>query len=398
MRLQSSLATTLMLLSIPFTYSLGQGLSITTDQVQEVVMPPDVNASALTSGDQLYVSVSVTVIPGPYGLEVYPSGGSQITPNNGASTKTGNTSTAPQPDHYNYPSIVFFISTTPLLTPRLSDDKHYASGKTIDGVNGFNDIEWMDNTFQLKAVDSEGKEITCGPTNTPHACIQIIGLLPGTTAVDLKAQPIANVADAASNVATVVAPVVPVVGTAIAASASGARVLFDLLFPPKSISYQYAYLDNSRRTFGWFIRPDLTAKTSALGTQTGMVMLQTDPTVAVIEVTGQGLSSWKSPPSRRHKKFLYTKIPDTKIPVHNHDIDYSSLQDLSLFPMLIPRPDALKILHISDDTQFNDLVKGSSPKIETTPNGYIIKGSLQKYLGLSGTASGSGPTPEPNGK
>ena len=94
-----------------------------------------------------YVRVTVDAVPGPSGLKVYQS------------SRTGIKGADPAPpSSYNYPSIVLLISATPLLTPKLKDANNLES---IKDVNGDNDVEWMDITFDLKAFDASNNEAKC---------------------------------------------------------------------------------------------------------------------------------------------------------------------------------------------------------------------------------------------
>lgn len=309
-----------------------------------------------------YVRVTVDAVPGPYGLAVYQSGGTGVAGANPA-----------PPSSYNYPSIVLLISATPLLTPKLKDANNLES---IKDVNGDNDVEWMDITFDLKAFDASNNEAKCtGP------CFQIIGLLPGTTTAASKAQAPATIADTAQKAAAAIAPAIPVGGSILTAATTGAQVIFDALFPPKTVTYQYAYLDNSGTTFGWYFKPNpnATPPTSVLGVQIGQVMLQTDPSVKSIEVTSRALSRWQKAPSSFSNNFIYS-TSETTIPVQSNAINYSTLQNLDLFPALIAKDAVEKILNITD-VQYNTLTTGTPAILASTPDhSLVMKSSLLKYI------------------
>jgi hypothetical protein len=296
--------------------------------------------------------------------------------------------------NYNYPSIVLSISAAPLLTPKSKGSQSFVkSPDSIDHVDGTNDVEWMDVDFQLEAVDSTlgaAKEVTCGTLAAPVPCIQIIGVLPGTTTAASKPQVAATVAGDVAGVVTATSSAYPGVGTLVTAIASGAQVLFNSLFPPKTVAYQYAYLDNSdpfHPIFGWFFKANslATPPTSILGIQTGEVLLQTDPTVHFVKVSSWALSQWQKPPDSASKKYLYSTFYYV-VPIVENGINYARLMDLTQFPLVIPKADVKNILQISD-REYTTLTSATSstpaPLMTSGDPDFVTKVSLMKYLGAS---------------
>ncbi|SFS17908.1 hypothetical protein SAMN05421771_3289 [Granulicella pectinivorans] len=356
--------------------TLTTPLSILAQEVrlapQEVVAPIGEKTSSLTQltspitdpSKQEWARVTVNVTPGPYGTAVVPSGSTAIT----------NIPAAPA-SKLNYPSILLAISATPLRTPEGKDLS--SNPDAIKNVSGDNELEWMDITFTLKGLGKDGKELTC----TPGPCFQIIGLLPGTTTAAAKPQVPDTVAGGVNSAVASIAPALPAGGSVLTAAASGVKVLFDSLFPPKTTAYQYAYIDNTNgnQKFGWYFQanPIASPPTSLLGIQNGQVMLQTDPNITTIEISSIAFSNWKKDPSNFSKHFLYS-TSDTKLPIASNKLDYNALQNLTTFPALISRDDVALILH-TDDKTVDKLITAKT--LSTTPDGkFIMASSLTKYI------------------
>lgn len=331
--------------------------------------PPAVQLTA-----KEFVKVSTTVALGPMGYVQMPSGPIQLSgtdPNLNAANK-----------NYNFPSLYIYISASPLLLPKLSNPSDLDSIQSVQ--DGDRDINWLDATFDLTPVDSNGQPLPCDEN------VQVLGLLPGTTVAGTKTPAADTAATAASQLMTALAPFFPTVKTVAEGATSALQVLFTDLFPPKSVAYQYSFLDGNC-SFGWYFKPNANSSpaTSVLGTQTGLVLLRTSKSVATIRVSSRVLSSWTKPPSASSKQFSYvTDEVSISIPNAADTIDFGALQDLSLFPMLIPVAAARQILHITSDSDWQGLVQhqpGQSAVLQTTPDGgYVIKASLQAYLQPSG--------------
>lgn len=319
-----------------------------------------------------FVRVSTSISLGPMGYAQVPSGLTQVA---GANASLANVNQA-----FNFPSIYIYISASPLLLPTLADAKNLDSIESVQ--DGDRDVAWMDSSFDLVPYDAQGAKLGCDNT------VQVLGLLPGATVTGSKPSVAGTAATAANQLMTALVPFFPGVKAAGEASTSALQVLFTDLFPPKTQSYQYAFLDGSC-SFGWFYKanPTATPPTSILGIQTGLVMLRTSTAVRRLDITSRILSSWTKRPTASSKQFSYvTKLMSLDIPTVRSSIDYGALQDLSLFPVLISAEDARKILHISKDDDWKGLVTakpGQAAVLQTTPDGsYVMKASLQKYLQL----------------
>jgi len=369
--------TVVIALFLPFSLAHSQVNAPKTQQQERI--PMRVGASAppavkMESPD--YAKVSTTVALGPMGYLQMPTGLTQVA---GANSNLGTVNL-----NYNFPAVYIYISASPLLFPKLSDATNLDS---IDSVqDGDRDINWMDASFDLVAKDVSGNALPC------ETSVQVLGLLPGATVTSLKT-PVANAAATAANqLVTALAPFFSGAKTVAEASTSAFQVLFTDLFPPKPVAYQYAFLDGAC-SFGWYFKPNptTTPPTSVLGTQTALVLLRTSMDVASIGLSSRILSRWTHPPTKSSKQFSYLEKTDfLAIPTVKSAIDFGNLQDLSLFPLLIPAADARSILHIGagKDADWNSLIKPQAgttqPLIQTTPDGaFVIKASLQQYLQLT---------------
>ncbi len=106
-------------------------------------------------------------------------------------------------------------------------------------------------------------------------------------------------------------------------------------------------------------------------------MLQADSTVATIDVSSVGLSSWKKDPSSYSNHYLYS-ISDTKLPIQP-TINFNTLQNLSALPALLPIDTVMKILHAKDASVIKALIDAKS--LTATQDGqYVMASSLTKYI------------------
>lgn len=332
-------------------------------------LPPSLNPDS-----KQYVQVGTSVALGPMGYLQMPSGLTQVAGTDpGLATVNGK---------YNFPSIYIYISASPLLLPQLADG---AKPDSIEGVHDADrDITWMDASFDLTPKGSNSQALPC------EGNVQVIGLVPGATVTTNKTPAVDTAASAANQLMTALAPFFPGVKTVGTAATSALQVLFTDLFPPKSVAYQYAFLDGAC-SFGWYYKanPSATPPISILGVQTGLVLLRTSKDVSSMEVSARILSSWNKPPTAFSKQFSYvTTSASLEIPDVKSAIDYGSLQDLSLFPLLISAADARQILHISKDADWKSLITPKAGEkaaaLQTTPDGgYVMKNSLQQYLQAS---------------
>jgi hypothetical protein len=185
------------------------------------------------------------------------------------------------------------------------------------------------------------------------------------------------------------------------------NLLFQDLFPPQPIAYQYSNMKDNCE-FGWFFRPNTSASAGAagaasiLGVQTGIVLLKTTKKdIKRLRVSGQTLSAWSNPPTRYSKKLYLAPrvdLPELKLPeAQGINSDAVSVNNLSMFPALIPKDLAKKILHIEDDQAFADFVQANKIFATNKTNDYVTNASLRAVLS-STTAATPVAQIEPNAK
>jgi hypothetical protein len=143
--------------------------------------------------------------------------------------------------------------------------------------------------------------------------------------------------------------------------------------------------------FGWYFRPNTSPTAGAggaasiLGIQTGIVLLKTSKRITKIVVNGRTISAWNKPPTASTKKLYvgYDKpigtiqLPDVT------NIDYDNLTTLAMFPSLIPKDEAEKVLHIAKDADFIAFAKANSLVGTDAAYDYVTNVSLSAFLGLS---------------
>ena len=291
---------------------------------------------------------------------------------------------------FNFPSIYLFISSSPLLIPKTAKKT-----SEIDSVqDGDRDIKWMDATFTIDPLGSDGNSLgNCGQY------VQILGLLPNQTEAALKT-PVANtVATTANQLVSATTPFVMGVGAVAGGATDALQVLFNALFPPKADAYLYSWMDGPC-TFGWYFKGDANATppVSVLGTQTGIVLLRTDSKVATLHITSKLLSQWTKSPAKTEQHNFLLVTPDAKVQIPTIKVD--ALPDLSAYPILIPKEQVMKILHIpdADTADWMKLVAPATgtPALVTTTadHTYVTKGSLQTYLGISGSPPSPSSAPQ----
>ena len=345
-----------------------------------------------------YVTVSTNAVAGPLGYVVTPSLTSAV------QSETTEQQAFDAIQKFNYPSIVFYISSAPVVY--LSAVSNVAI--TEDQAKQETDREplWLDASFTLKFFkkDDKGAEVAVDDSACKDgSTIQIIGMMPQQTTSAVKNQTAANVTTAVNSVAGALTSLLPE-GNEVSAATNALNVLFQNIFPPQPIAYQYSNITDNCN-FGWFFRPNDTVggtvgQASILGIQTGIVMLKTKKEITKIQVNGRTLSAWNKPPTALSKSLL--NVPDA--PIANitlpskAEIDFSNLASLSSFPLLISKCEAEKILQMNPkttcDAQWtafacaNKLV-GTNAKYD-----YVTNASLNAFLGQT-SASTQGGTQQP---
>ena len=317
-----------------------------------------------------YVSVSVLTNLGPIG-EVYKPTGL------GFFEKASKEREA----KYFYPSIFFDISASPLLYPILTGDnesEHY--DKLIGNVlNVGADMKWMDVGIELTAW--------CDGTTCPKDPIRLLEIMPNETRGGTKESIPAQAAGALTETAKLTAPFFPATTfeDKFTAGAGGLSILFNNLFPPKTLTFFHAYIDSPVR-FGWNFRQNKQKpeQASIMGLHRGIAVLQADPAVTAVWVKYVALSEWNHKVNSEGKK-IHRRTGDLCVmfPPEKGDapIKYEKLTDLGAFPALIPQEQVEKILHISAQ-EYSTLIAEGGP-LKATPSGaFVKKASIEEYLGL----------------
>jgi hypothetical protein len=186
------------------------------------------------------------------------------------------------------------------------------------------------------------------------------------------------------------------------------NVVFGDIFPTKPIAFQYSYLSGNC-DFGWFFRPNLNASTgtggaaSILGLQTGIILLKTTRDIAQIQVVGRTLSKWSKAPSTYSKELFASvdTLPPFVLPASG-SINFDEISDLSAFPAMIAKKQAMAIVHVTSEAEWQTLIK-TAPLV-TTPSGeYVTNASLSAFLtakapvAVAGGVGAGGGVPKPAG-
>jgi hypothetical protein len=294
--------------------------------------------------------------------------------------------------NFNFPSVVLYISAAPLVYVPSKDEAQLGKIESDQETDRF--PEYLDATFTLTPEDVSGNDLT------KSACtdgdVQILGLLPQQTIAGAQNSVLADTASAISNVAGSLTPFYPTVQSQVTSATKALNVLFQDLFPPKPIAYQYSYMDGNC-TFGWFFRPNTSTTTtgttagqsSILGLQTGIILLKTDKSIKKIVVSGQILSSWNKSVTKNNSrsggKLYLGKKTELTFPLPDPgSIDYNRITDLSVFPALISKLQAKRILHIPDndpnDALWTAFVTRAQLVTTSTANDYVTNASLSAFL------------------
>jgi Carboxypeptidase regulatory-like domain len=371
--------------------SLQQTVEVAAVQDQPISLAMQGKSTA-NDGAMGYVTVSANAVAGPMGYVVTPStAGATQTLSSQQQAVVAN-------QKFNFPSIIFYISSAPLVnltssdatTKKLQVAKQQASQETK-----FNPV-WLDASFTLSFQSADG-------TQLPNACsdgsVQVLGVMPQQTITAAKNQTVADISSAATDVAGALATVYP--GSAeVTAATKAVNVLFQDLFPPKPVAFEYSYmLDNCN--FGWYFRQNTSVaagsqeagEASILGMQTGIVMLKTDSSIGQILVNGRSLSRWSQNPtdSQANKENLFevldTKIGTIRLPsLDPGQFDYDNLTSLTAFPSLIPRAQAMRILHIADAKSFVTFATSNKLIGTDADFDYVTNHSLTAFLSPSAPA------------
>jgi hypothetical protein len=334
-----------------------------------------------------FVTVSANAVAGPMGYVSTPSTGSA------AQSRTAQEQAFEASQKFNYPSIIFYVSAVPLV--------NVTSSSNPDQIQAVQETDrnplWLDASFTLTFFDANNKLI-------PSACtdgrVQVLGLLPQQTVAALKNRTAANVATSVMDAAGAIASVYPGGSTA-AAATSALNVVFQNIFPPQPVAYEYSNM-NGNCDFGWYFRPNTgssagaSGEASILGIQTGIVLLKTTDDIASIRVNGRSLSAWNKPPTSRSKQLFVApdrEIGTIKLPDLNN-INYDDLTaPLTMFPSLIAKKVAMQILHIGTDADFIAFARANKLVGTDAVYGYVTNGSLSGFMGSSLGPAAAGDAP-----
>jgi hypothetical protein len=341
-----------------------------------------------TQGD--YVIVSANAVAGPMGYVPPPSLGS-TSPSQSAQQQALSAS-----QNYNFPSIIFYISAAPLVNlPSDPNDSSTIQNEEKSIQKDETDLNplWLDSSFTLTFSDKDGKPIDGACTD---GSVQILGLLPQQTVAALKNQTSADIATGVNDVAGALASFYPGVQNQVSAATKALNVIFQDIFPPQPVAYEYSNM-NGNCDFGWYFRPNKSSTAGAsgpasiLGIQTGIVLLKTKNNIASINVNGRSISAWNKPPKSTSKS-LFT-VSDRKIGMITlpdlSKINYDNLTSLAMFPALIPKSDVMQIVHIKDDAKFVQFA-AANKLVGTNENyDYVTNGSLSAFLNLNAPAAKS---------
>ena len=378
----------------PVTLTVGSSLQAVSATAIE---GNDGQGSSVPTAEN-YVTVSSNAVAGPMGYAA--------TPSLGAATQSQSAQQAAffAGQQFNYPSIVFYISAAPLVNLPTTNET-----KKIEAAQETNrNPLWLDASFTLSLYDDDGNLLSDACTD---GSVQVLGLMPQQTVAALKNQTIADAASAANDVAGALATFYPGTSGEVTAATKAMNIVFQDIFPPRPVAYEYSDMTDNCN-FGWYFRPNTTStagtsgQASILGIQTGIVLLKTSKNIASIKVNGRSLSAWNNPPTSdkdKDKKNTLFLVPDrpigTVVLPSIGNIDYDNITSLDMFPSLIPKAQAMKILHIDKDADFiafataNKLVGTNATTFD-----YITNKSLDNFLGLTSPNppdDGKKPAPKP---
>jgi hypothetical protein len=334
-------------------------------------------ATAIYTGGETreYVRVTVDAVAGPLGYAATPS----LTGATQALNAQQQALVAAQ--RFNFPSVIFYISASPLVyLPNEGSPDSIRSAQETD-----RNPLWLDATFYLQPEDAQGNVIAGACTD---GSVQVLGLLPQANISAPKTSVMGDVASSAVDVSGALASFYPGAATGVAAATKAMNVVFQDLFPPKPVAYQYPDM-NGNCEVGWFFRANPTAaggagEASILGIQTGIVLLKTTKNIKQIHMNGQTLSAWSKPPTSYSKQLYVGRQADmgvVKLP-NLDEIDYDSLTALAMFPSLIERAKAKQILHIASDADFVKFARANGLVGTDDAFDYVTNASVTAFLGL----------------
>lgn len=353
-------------------------------------------SSNLPNVTNTYVSVSLQANLGPFGCAYAPPDSAQMVGVKEAERNVNQT--------YRFPSIYFNISAAPVMVPIIKDDE---SPDNISQVMFEDrDVEWMDVSIELEPIlaaprNAIGENSVGAPKVDKKdwsKYVQILEMLPNDTQAAVKDRLPTKIANVAGEFGSAIVPFVPSFAQSRMTGATTALgVLFRNIFPPKVVAYRYAYIESPFR-FGWYFRQnkDRADGASLLGLHKGVALLRVSSEVRQVKVHYSILSKWNKSPNAASDRYNLTKdeaialdLPTLAEP----EIDYHGLQSLNGFPVLIPREQALKILHLDinkpdDRKEWDELIGGANPTLRTINKGaYVTRASMEMFLSMPPTVT-----------
>jgi len=371
---------------IPVTVSLGEAV---TQNVTLAVPPAATAVEAVgpaydhpSRSSANYVTVSENAVAGPMGYVAAPA------VSNAAQSQTPQQQALLASQPYNFPSIIFYVSAAPLVNLPSSDALQQKQTAQETDQNP----QWLDASFTLSFFDANGRLL---PSACNDGSVQVLGLMPQQTITALKTRTTADVASAVNDAAGALATFYPGTQGEVTAATKAMNVVFQDIFPPRPVAYEYSYMTDNCN-FGWYFRQNKSAanpaagEASILGIQTGIALLKTRKDVASVRVNGRSISLWDKPPTSSSKDRLFitrdADVPFANIVLPSIDsVDYDNLTSLAMFPALIPRVAAKKILHMENQPDTRFVAFATENKLVGTDAAfsYVTNVSLSAFLNLS---------------
>jgi hypothetical protein len=96
------------------------------------------------------------------------------------------------------------------------------------------------------------------------------------------------------------------------------------------------------------------------------------------------LSGWNKDASSTSKKIFLSPRESINFQIYNQTTaNYDGITDLTLFPALISKGTAEKILHITNDTDWQAILKAKQLTAITADGAYVTNASLSALIGAS---------------
>ncbi len=341
-----------------------------------------------------FVDVNVEIFQGPEGKRYAPPGLADY-------LEAANS----QPSRYL--SVVFQISASPILAVNYKTEKLGPENLRVIKEVRYQDraLEWiraaidMDLSVSVPRNDSP-EDTDCSTTASAAKCeelriscaerpdlcgqwVQVLELIPNATEAGLEDRLITKFLSTVASLGQHLVPFFP--GSAFndkfTSSASGLGVIFQNLFPPRAVTYQYSSLSGPG-SFGWYLKKH-EGQPSLLGMHRGIALLEVVPARKVEEATHRlaGLtpkarivSEWNKDANHNSKFDEIVASRPLKLPARPPKKP-EPVTDLSGFPVTLTLKEVAAILQVAEET-----AKGLLPSIDN--GGEVFRRvDLQCYLG-----------------